>query len=154
MFRKMRRKDKQLPEKEAIDILNSEEEGILATIGKDGYPYAVPLNYAYNENSIFFHCALSGLKIDNMDYNSKVSFCVIRDTRVIPEDFSTKFQSVVLFGTAQEVFDGEKKEGLRLLIKKLSGDHIAAGEKYIKNAWDKTRVFRIDIDHITGKAGK
>ncbi len=107
MFREMRRKDKQLPEKEAIEILHSEEEGILATVGKEGYPYAVPLNYAYHENSIFFHCALSGHKIDNMDYNSKVSFCVIRDTRVIPEEFSTKFQSVVLFGTAQEVFDDE-----------------------------------------------
>ncbi len=154
MFRKMRRKDKQLPEKETIDILKSGEEGILATIGKDDYPYAVPLNYAYHDNSIFFHCALSGHKIDNMNHNSKVSFCVVRDTKLIPEDFSTKFKSVVLFGTAREVFDGEKEEGLMVLIKRLSGDHIAAGEKYIKNAWDKTRVFRVDIDHITGKAGK
>ena len=154
MFRKMRRKDKQVTEKEAIEILNAGEEGVLATIGKDGYPYAVPLNYACHENSIFFHCALSGHKIDNMDYNSKVSFCVVRDTGVIPEEFSTKFQSVVLFGTAQEVFDDEKKKGLMVLIKRLSGDYIAEGEKYIKNAWDKTRVFRIDIEHITGKAGK
>ncbi len=154
MFRKMRRKDKQLPDEETIEILKSGEEGILATIGKDDYPYAVPLNYAYHENCIYFHCALSGHKIDNMNHNSKVSFCVVRDTKLLPEEFSTKFKSVVLFGTAQEVFDDEKKEGLMVLIKRLSGDHIPAGEKYIKNAWDQTRVFRVDIDHITGKAGK
>ncbi len=92
MFRKMRRKDKQLSEEETIDILKSGEEGILATIGNDDYPYAVPLNYAYHENSIYFHSALSGHKIDNMDHNAKVSFCVVRDTRVVPEEFSTIFK--------------------------------------------------------------
>lgn len=154
MFREMRRKEKKLSDKEAIEILNSGEEGVLATIGKDSYPYAVPLNYAYHNNGIYFHCARSGHKIDNMNHNSKVSFCVVKDTQIIPEEFSTNFKSVVLFGKAQELLGDEKQEGLMVLVRRLSSDHVKAGEKYIKNAMDQTRVFKINIEHISGKVAK
>jgi len=154
MFREMRRKEKKLSDEEAIEILKSGEEGILATIGKDNYPYAVPLNYAYHNNGIYFHCAKSGHKIDNMNYNSKVSFCVVKDTQIIPEEFSTNFKSVVLFGKALELLGDEKQEGLMVLVRRLSSDHVKAGEKYIINAMDKTRVFKINIEHISGKIAK
>ncbi len=154
MFREMRRKEKKLSDEEATEILNSGEEGVLATIGKDNYPYAVPLNYAYHNNGIYFHCATSGHKIDNMNHNSKVSFCVVKDTQIIPKEFSTNFKSVVLFGTAMELLGDEKQEGLMVLVRRLSSDHVKAGEKYIKNAMDKTRVFKINIEHISGKIAK
>ena len=154
MFREMRRKEKRLSDEEAIEILNSGEEGILATIGKDNYPYAVPLNYAYHNNSIYFHCATSGHKIDNMNHNSKVSFCVVKDTQIIPEEFSTNFKSVVLFGNALELSGDEKQEGLMILVRRLSSEHVKAGEKYIKNAMDKTKVFKINIEHYSGKIAK
>ncbi len=154
MFKKMRRKEKRMSDEEIIELLKSGEEGILATIGKDNYPYAVPLNYAYHDNDIYFHCATSGHKIDNINHNSKVSFCVVKDTQIVSEDFSTKFKSAVLFGTAQEILGDEKKEGLMLLVRRLSSDHIKAGEKYIKNAIDKTKVFKIKIEHKSGKEGK
>ena len=154
MFKEMRRKDKKLSDEETIDILKSGEKGVLATIGEDNYPYALPLNYAYHDNSIYFHCATSGHKIDNMNHNSKVSFCVEKDTLLIPEDFTTKFKSVVLFGLARELMDDEKREGLMILIRSLSGDHVKAGEKYIANAMDQTRVFKIKIEHMSGKGGK
>jgi len=126
----------------------------LATTGKDNYPYAVPLNYVYHKNSIYFHCAKSGHKIDNINYNSKVSFCVVRDTKIIPEDFSTKFKSVVLFGIALELHGDEKEEGLMALVHRLSSNHVKAGEKYIRNATDKTKVFKINIEHMSGKGTK
>ena len=154
MFMEIRRKDKKLSDEETIEILKSGEEGILATIGKDNYPYAVPLNYSYHDNCIYFHCAPSGHKIDNMNHNSKVSFCVVKETQIIPENFSTKFKSVVLFGIAQELSGDEKEEGLMILVRSLSSDHIKAGEKYIKKAIEKTRVFKINIEHISGKRAK
>ena len=69
MFSEIRRKEKKLSDEETIEILKTGEEGVLATTGKDNYPYAVPLNYAYHNNSIYFHCATSGHKIDNINYN-------------------------------------------------------------------------------------
>lgn len=154
MFRPMRRKDKQLPESEVLELLANGEEGVLATVGEDGYPYATPLNYVYHNGGIYFHCALSGHKIDNMAFNPKVSFCVTADTEILAKDFSTKFRSAVVFGRAEEVRGDEKAEGLRALIQRLTPDYAAAGEKYIKNAWDKTRVYKINIEHMSGKIAR
>jgi hypothetical protein len=154
MFREMRRKEKQLSVEATIEVLTKGEDGVLATIGADTYPYAVPLNYVYHNDYIYFHCAKSGHKIDNIAHHSKVSFCVVNEAEIIPDDFNTKFKSVVVFGTAIEVFDREKEEGLLALVQRFSKDHLEAGKKYIQTAADKTRVFKIKIEHMTGKQTK
>ena len=60
----MLRKDRMLNQGETIDILNRSEYGILSTVGKDNAPYGVPLNFAYVEGVIYFHCAkANGYKI-------------------------------------------------------------------------------------------
>ena len=63
----MRRKDKEIGTDEAINLLTKCEYGVLSTVGNDGQPYGVPLNYTYKDNCIYFHCALKGHKIDNID---------------------------------------------------------------------------------------
>jgi uncharacterized protein len=151
MISKMRRKKKQLSEEKTIEVLVSCAEGVLATAGPDNSPYAVPLNYVYHKGSIYFHCADKGHKIDNIEHNSKVSFCVMKDTRVIPEKLTTKFKSVILFGEIQEVFDEEKEAGLLALVHRFSSDHLDAGKAYIEKLFDKTKVFKINIEHMTGK---
>ncbi|MDJ0781491.1 MAG: pyridoxamine 5'-phosphate oxidase family protein [Desulfosarcinaceae bacterium] len=151
MPREMRRDEKLLSEAETLEILATAPEGVLATVGRDNAPYAVPLNYAYHQGAIYFHCAPTGHKLDNIRHNSKVSFCVIKESAIIPAKFSTHFKSVVVFGTAQEVTAEEKEAGLFALVHKYAEDHLAAGEKYIQAAAHKTAVVRIDIDHVTGK---
>lgn len=151
MFREISNKKKVLPAEEAEEILVSGEEGVLATVGEDGYPYAVPLNYVYHNGSIYFHCALKGHKLDNIAFSSKVSFCVYVDTELLPSKFSTKFRSVVIFGRAEEVEGDEKEDALLALVHRFSPDHVPAGEKYIRNDMDKTRVIKINIEHKTAK---
>lgn len=154
MFKKMRRNEKQLSEVEAIKILQSCEDGVLATMGENGYPYAVPLNYVYYNEEIYFHCATTGHKLENIAFNEKVSFCVYADSTIIPEEFTTKFTSVVVFGTAKESLGEEKINGLKAIIERLAGDHIPAGMEYIAKLDKATRVYKIAIDHITGKGSQ
>lgn len=151
MFREIKNPKKKLPEGSVEEILKAEEEGVLATCGEDGYPYATPLNYVYHNGAIYFHCALTGHKLDNIAFNPKVSFCVCVDTELMPSKFSTSFRSVVAFGKAGEVSGDEKKEALMALIHRLSPEHVAAGEKYVNNDMDKTKVFKITIEHATAK---
>ena len=47
MFREMRRKKQALSEEECIDILIKEPRGVLAVLGDNDYPYAVPLSHVY-----------------------------------------------------------------------------------------------------------
>lgn len=150
-MRTMRRKDKEIDTDEAISFLTKCEYGVLSTVGNDGQPYGVPLNYAYKDNCIYFHCALTGHKIDNIDNNPKVSFCTVGDTKVLPSEFSTNYVSVVVFGVASEVQGAERYNALVLLLEKFSPEFIGEGKKYIEKKDKATRVFKIEIQHISGK---
>lgn len=152
MFKEMRRKQNKLEEVKTIELLKECEYGILSTVGENGYSYGVPLNYVYINNSIYFHCALEGHKLDNIKNNNKVSFCVVGDTCVLPEKFDTKFKSAIIFGIANEVFDEEKNTAFLELINKYSPDYIEEGKKYIEHSSRAAKVIKISIEHISGKA--
>lgn len=154
MFLEMRRKEKQLPLAESQAILHKGEYGVLSTISLNGYPYGTPLNYVYSEGYIYFHSAEDGQKIQNINNDSKVSFSVVGNVKLIPEKFSTKYESVIVFGEAQEVEGEEKVNALLALINKYSSDHLDEGQKYVLKGSNKTKVIRIDIQHMTGKASK
>lgn len=152
MHREMRRKDRQSTPEEALELLNRGEYGILATADSSNQPYAVPLSFACGDNCIYFHCAKEGYKLDNIKNNEKVSFAVIGDTQVLPDKFSTSFESVVVFGKATFVVDdSEKVVALKALIEKYSKDFMKEGLEYIHRAAAGTCVVKIDIEHMTGK---
>ena len=52
MFHEMRRKKQQLLKKDAEEILYRGSFGVLALSGDDGYPYAVPISYLYDEGKL------------------------------------------------------------------------------------------------------
>ena len=150
-MREMRRKDKEIGTDEAINLLTNCEYGVLSTVGNDGQPYGVPLNYTYKDNCIYFHCALKGHKIDNIDDNPKVSFCTVGNTEVLPSEFSTNYVSAVAFGIASEVQGTERYNALVLLLEKFSPEFIEEGKKYIEKLDKVTKVIKIQIQHISGK---
>ncbi|MBS4535742.1 pyridoxamine 5'-phosphate oxidase family protein [Clostridium sp. D2Q-14] len=154
MFREMRRKEKLLENNEIISILEKGNYGILSTIGESGYPYGVPMNYIYYNESIYLHCADEGYKLDNISKNNKVSFCIVRESEVVPEKFSTNYKSVITFGKIKIVDDNEKKEVLLNFIKKFAKDFLDKGIKYVENSFHKTTVLEIKIEHLTGKGSK
>lgn len=154
MFREMRRIEKLSSVDKAEEILLNSEYGVLSTIGENGYPYGVPLNYVYMNNSIYFHSAMEGHKIDNIKFNSKVSFSVVAYSEIIPNKFETYYDSVTCFGDAQQVEGEEKELALRKIIEKYSKEFIESGEKYISNSKNKTTVIKINIHHMTGKIGR
>ena len=57
MFREMRRKKQQLSPEICEDILTRGTSGVLALLGDDDYPYAVPISYVYDGAKLYFHCA-------------------------------------------------------------------------------------------------
>jgi nitroimidazol reductase NimA-like FMN-containing flavoprotein (pyridoxamine 5'-phosphate oxidase superfamily) len=153
MFREMRYSKRALGEEEAIKMLKDCEYGVLSTVGDDGYAYGVPLNFVYDGSAIYFHCAKEGHKLDNLRFNSKVSFCVVGEAVIVPHAFTTQYKSAVVFGVAREAEGAEKRTALELLIKKYSPDFLEKGMKYIDADIDKTCVFKINIEHISAKAG-
>lgn len=154
MFKEMRRSDKMLTKDEMFEIMNTAEYGILSTVDENGFPYGVPVSFLYKDDNIYFHSALTGHKVDNMLFNNKVSFCVVKDVELIPDDFNTKFMSVISFGEVTEVAEEEKQEIFVLFLEKFSKNYMATGMEYIKKANAKAKVYKIEIKHMTAKGKK
>lgn len=148
----MRRIDRAMDMEEAKRLLAGAEYGVLSMASTDGDPYGVPLSFAFEEDAIYFHCAREGAKVDLLTENRRVSFCAVGRTRVLPDKFGTEYESVIATGRAEELSADEKHHGLVLLIRKYSPDFMTEGLEYIHKLFDRTGVFRIRVESITGKA--
>ncbi|MBN2342839.1 MAG: pyridoxamine 5'-phosphate oxidase family protein [Deltaproteobacteria bacterium] len=148
----MRRHKRAISSEAAYELLHKGEYGILSTVNDNGQPYGVPLNYCVLNDRVYFHCAADGHKLSNLNGNPKASFCVVGDTELLPDKFSTKYESVIVFGITNEVTGDEKQAALEALIKKYSPNFHDEGLAYIKSSSSQTRLFGMSIDSITGKA--
>lgn len=155
MFRKMRRFAQELTAEENAAVLQRGTHGVLAVSGDDGYPYAVPVNYYYEDGMIFIHCAVSGHKLDAVRNSEKVSFCVVDQDQVVPEKRTDYFRSVIAFGRARVVDEPERKRQylLKLGVKYSPEDEQGCREE-IEEAFGRVCLLEIDIEHLTGKQAK
>ena len=92
-------------------FLKQEALGYLG-LSIDGQPYVVPLNYAYLDGKILFHCALEGKKLDHIASNPAVCFSVARQQGAVErhaqgDPCHMDCDSVVCYGTARVVDDLE-----------------------------------------------
>ena len=153
MERKMYKEKRQLSAEETQALFVKGHHGILSVNGDDGYPYAVPVNYVFIDGKIYIHSAKYGYKIDALKQNDKVCFTAILNSQIIPDKFTAAFESVVAFGKASFIDDGDEKlTALRTFIERFSPDHQEAGERIIHAAYEKTQIIRIDVEQMTGKA--
>lgn len=152
-MREMRRKKQLLSEELSVEILKRGSSGVLAVNGDEGYPYAVPVSYAYENGKIYIHGAKTGYKIDCIRADGKVSFCVIDKDENHPEELTTYFRSVIAYGKAYLSCDEEEmRHACRLMAAKYST--ILPEERVeheIKREWPSLGVIVIDIENLSGK---
>lgn len=153
VFREMRRKKQSLSQQETEDILNRGTSGVLALWGDNGYPYAVPVSYVYNDGKLYFHSAKSGHKIDAIRKTAKASFCVTDKDLIVPEEYTTYFRSVIVFGQIRVIEDdSEKRTAIeKLAVKYAPEDSAANRDNAINREWKPLCMLEMTIDHITGK---
>lgn len=147
----MRRIERQMNEMESLELLKKCDYGILSTCGEDNQPYGVPLSYVVIGKDIYFHCAGVGTKLDNISVNDKVCFSVVGKTKVLQDQFSTEYESVIVFGHAIKLTEEEKYEPLMEFLKKYSPEFIKEGQLYIDKAKGKTTIIKIESYSLSGK---
>jgi len=151
----------EIKDKELIDdILNSIEFGTLALC--DGNrPYSLPINFVSVDDTIYFHGAKKGKKIDILKNNNLVSFSVVEPYSFIPSYFSSNdglacpatqfFKSVIIDGNIEFVKSYEEKvNALSKLMKKLQkeGGYRPFSEKYYQQSIETTEVYKL-VPHKT-----
>ena len=152
MFRKMRRIDREIDQDKSMKILEEGNYGIFSTISEDGYPYGVPISYALLDGNLYFHSAKKGHKLDNIENDNKISFCVVGQTEILPSEFATNYESVIIFGKATKIEGEEKIKVLMEIINKYSKDFKVEGKAYIEKDKNLTTIIKISIEHMSGKA--
>ncbi len=147
----MRRFKQLLPEEATKNILSSATNGVLSLVDSDGEPYGVPVSYAYDgDKRIYFHSAVKGYKIDCIKADSHCSFCVVGQDRIIPEEFTSYFRSVIVKGVIHIVTEpNEIMKGLLFLCEKYSPGIDSNAE--IAGCLSHVTVLRLDIESMTGK---
>ncbi len=141
-----------MDERSARRLLETGEYGFLAMQNCDGGGYGIPLSYALEGDTIYFHCAPEGHKLDNLRAESRVTFCVVGPTEVIPGQFTTAYQSVMAFGRAETgLCEEERRKALWLLVAKYSPGFREVAAEYIEKSFPRTGIIKLRIDRITAK---
>ena len=154
MFRDMRRRKQALPEDEIARILAEQKRGVLSVHGEDGYPYGIPVNFLYDkaDGCIYLHGAKAGHKIDAIAADARVCFTTFDDGELDADGWSYHVKSIVAFGTAKLVDDGQlAMEKARELGRKYfpSEEYV---EEEMRKASSRVQMIAIAIDHVTGKS--
>lgn len=153
MFRPVRKSKNALGEEVTKEILRSARRGVLAVNGDGGYPYAIPINYLYDEEAgkIYFHGAKAGHKADSINKCDKVCFTAYGDEIIREEVWAPFMRSAVVFGRCRVIEDHAQT---LILVKRLAmkyyPDERLADEK-IAASGKAVRMYEIDIEHMSGK---
>ena len=153
MFRAVRKKKNEISQDEAKNLLCSSRRGVLAVNGDEGYPYAIPINYLYDEekNKIIFHGAKAGHKVDSIKKNDKICFTVFGNETIMEENWAPYLQSVVVFGRCHLV---ENRDDTVRLVKKFALKYYPNEDminEEITNFGKGVQMFEIEIEHLSGK---
>lgn len=153
MFREIRRKNREISIDSAKQLLQSSRRGVLAVNGDDGYPYAIPINYLYDDEAqrIYFHGAKIGHKVDALRACDKVCFTVYGNETIRTDAWAPFMQSVVVFGRCHLKEAGlEALERLKQLAMKYYPSEQLVDEE-ITQSGKAVQVFEIEIEHMSGK---
>ena len=131
----VRRQDRLMDEERALELLRESEYGVLSMQDVDGSGYGVPLNYVWDgDHSIYIHCAPEGHKLQALEHHPLVSFCIIGRVHLLPRNFTTEYESVILRGEAH----------IHLDFKEI-------GYKYSEKSFHRVGIIRVDFTEFSGK---
>ncbi len=153
------RPNRELTQESEIDSILKNGKFAVISMCRENEPYIVTLSYGYDhsKNSLYFHCAKNGLKIDFLKYNKNVCATIIEDGGYIINECGHEYRSVVFWGDMQIVNDSvEKKHGMKVLLGHLEANDLIIKEQLLKsdNYYSKMEILRLDIKEIHGKAGR
>ncbi len=148
----MRLKEREVTDKKEIEKILMESDICRLAMVDGDKPYIVPMNFGYQDGSVFFHCAKEGRKLDVIRKNSNICFEVDQAIKFIKAksacDWGIKYKSVIGFGQALLVDDpDEKRKGLDIIMSHYSGKTFEYSDEMI----EKIIVIKVIVDHMTGK---
>ena len=148
----MRRGEKEIRDRAEIDAVIRRSQVCHLGLTDGLEPYVVPLCFGYDGQSLFFHCAQAGRKLDLLRRNSRVCFeFTVIEGLVAAEQachWGMRYQSVIGVGTAALVEEpAAKRRALALLMAQYSPKPFTFPDKTVA----RTAIIQVTIESISGK---
>ena len=148
----MRRKEKEITDKIALESIIIRSSVCRLAMSEENRPYIVPLSFGYKDDTLYFHSALEGRKLDILRKNNKVCFEFDIDHEVVEADDACKwtmnYQSVIGFGNGSIIDELEsKRKALNIIMQHYSRNSYEYPDKIVK----KIVIIKVEIEHMTGK---
>jgi nitroimidazol reductase NimA-like FMN-containing flavoprotein (pyridoxamine 5'-phosphate oxidase superfamily)/ADP-ribose pyrophosphatase YjhB (NUDIX family) len=149
----MRRKDKEITSREVIDEILGRAVVCRLALNDEGSPHLFPVNFGYSGNTLYFHSAPQGRKIELILGEPRATFEVTDFYRIITSDlacgWTTEYRSVIGSGKIEIVLDNEEKRlGLDIIMKQ----HGQEGpNNYSEISLNRMVVLKLVIESVTGK---
>lgn len=154
----MRRKDREITDRNAIESFLSEEQILRVAFYDRGDIYIVPVNYGYvrkdGTDAFYFHGAKAGRKYELSKSEPMVGFEIDGKYRLVGGDaacdYTASFQSVIGTGTLHLVDTTEEKIcGLNAIMRQTTGKAAWTYETHMLN---EVAIFRLDAEKLSCKA--
>ena len=151
----MRRKDKEITDKSEIEAIICQSLVCRLAMADGDRPYVVPLCFGYKDNTLYFHSAGEGQKIQILKRNNRICFEFDGNLEVRAGkgacDWGMQYRSVIGFGSASFIEDDdEKRRALDVIMAQYADGPFEYSEKNFK----KALVIKVEIESMTGKKSK
>ena len=133
-------------------ILTDSYSGILVMC-QDEEPYAVPINHAYSDGKLYFHCAPTGRKLDMIRAKPRVCYVVkkylgdpahLTDGVICHGDW----ESVIAYGKARVIDDRQElREAFSAFMNYYSPTYFKPTERSLET----TRAIIIEVESMTAR---
>ena len=149
----MRRDDKEITSRSVIDEIIRGCKVCHLGLAVDGEPYIVPVSFGYDGESVYFHTACEGKKIDFIGSNPRVCLEFERNVRLVTNNskackWTFSFESVIAYGTINEVTNPDgRAHGLNQIMRHYSGREWEFDDSTLAG----TRIWRTTVETATGK---
>ena len=148
----MRRNEREIKDITSIEEIIRKAQVCRLALSENDRPYIVPLCFGYKHNTLYFHTARKGKKLDILSKNNKVCFEIDTDHELVKGkkacNCSMKYRSVIGFGKADLVEDIElKRKALNIIMQ----NYFEGFFKYPDEAVNNTIIIKVEIESMTGK---
>ena len=153
LFEHMRKSRQEITDRAILEeILSTQVICRLAMVDGER-PYIIPVNYGYREGYLYIHSAPEGKKIDLLGQNQEVCF-EVEDRMEITKgekacDWSTRYRSVVGYGTVEILSDDKsKQQGLEVIMAQHGAPDLT---DFDPGNMSRMVILKIRITSISGK---
>ncbi|MGO1371745.1 MAG: pyridoxamine 5'-phosphate oxidase family protein [Senegalia sp. (in: firmicutes)] len=173
----MRRKDREMDREFGLKVIDKTQYGIVSMIDEDGFPYGLPLSIVRDKNTLYFHSAKEGKKVDIFKDNPKVSIAfignvlvpenytkdeldeIIKDEKkiglLISKVFTTQFESAIARGNVKLIEDKEEQiKAMEIICKKYTPTKMDYFNAAIEAGLKRTNIYKVEIENLTAKRKK